>query len=90
MPPPAIALKAILGSTTNETAATLNSLYATHIATLLWTLMERNRIENRRDIVVGLALKPFTQGQDSTILSEETKETFREVIKMIVDSQSNM
>lgn len=52
--------------------------------------MERNCIENRRDIVVGLALKSFTQGQDSTILSEETKETFRAVIKMIVDSQSNM
>ena len=90
LPHPAIVLKPILGGTSSETAATLHALFASHIATLLWSLSEQNRFGgDRRSIIVGIALKQSQQAQNEGGLSEEAKSTFKAVMRMIVDSQKS-
>lgn len=72
--------------------ATLYALYASHIATLLWSLSEQNGLgSDRRSIIVGIALKQVQQGQnDSRVLNDEVKGTFRAVMKMIIDLQKSI
>ncbi|KAH8120278.1 hypothetical protein DFH11DRAFT_48603 [Phellopilus nigrolimitatus] len=75
-PPPSIELTPLLGSAPSQYLATLHSLYASHISTLLWTLTAEDGGE-RRSVVVGLALKR-THVDDGS-------HTFKGVMKMIVE-----
>lgn len=83
IPSPSIEQKPLFGSAPSMHASTLYALYASHIATLVWS-SERN--ESRRNVIVGLALKELNSDKISTALSEEERTTFRGVSKMVLDS----
>lgn len=86
-PSPAIELTSLFGSAPSHHIATLHSLYASHIATLLWTMAsQRGDGGDRRNIVVGLALKRSQeyQGEDARLSAGE-QTTFKGVVEMIVE-----
>ena len=82
-PSPSIEQKIIFGSASTVHASTLYGLYASHIATLIWTA---EKGEGRRNVVVGLALKNINSEKDTSMLSDEERTTFKGVLNMILDS----
>ncbi|EJD03995.1 uncharacterized protein FOMMEDRAFT_155118 [Fomitiporia mediterranea MF3/22] len=88
-PPAAVELTTLFGSAPSGRIATLHSLYATHIATLVWTMNSTDKAADngdRRNIIVGLALKKQVDDRgDSAVLSEREQAIFRGVIKTIVE-----
>ena len=83
-PPPSLQLTPLLGSAPSERAETLHSLYASQIATLVWTLEEANILESeRRAVIVGIALSKAAGVTESTELSAQDRSVFRGVMDMV-------
>ena len=60
----------------------LHSLYASQIATIIWTLESEGVMEaSRRSVVVGIALRKSTQSDGN--LTEAERETFLQVMSML-------
>jgi len=60
----------------------LHSLYASQIATIIWTLESEGIMEaSRRSVVVGIALSKSTQSDGN--LTEAERETFLQVMSML-------
>lgn len=65
---------------------TLHSLYAAQIATIVWTAESDGGLEGeRRNVVVGIALKKSDEGDDEG-LSERERNLFVGVMEMLRDS----
>ncbi|KAF8910992.1 hypothetical protein CPB84DRAFT_1763076 [Gymnopilus junonius] len=79
-PSPAIQLTSLLGSAPSEHLQTLYSLYASQIATIVWTEEAQHGLDGqRRSVVVGLALnKNERDGGGET-------EVFESVMSMLHD-----
>ncbi|KAI5123616.1 hypothetical protein M0805_003432 [Coniferiporia weirii] len=88
-PPPSIELIPLLGSPPSQHIATLHSLYASHIATLVWTLSSRSGDGERRCVITGLALKKHPAvDDDGASLSVGAQNTFKGVMEMIFELQN--
>ncbi|KAI8989686.1 hypothetical protein BD414DRAFT_521970 [Trametes punicea] len=84
VPPPSIQLTPLLGSAPTERVQTLHSLYASQIATLVWTLEEASVLEaDRRPVVVGIALAKPPEHGESAELSAHDRTVFRGVMDMV-------
>lgn len=83
-PPSAIELTPLLGGPPSDHLQTLHSLYASQIATLVWTSEEEGQLEGeRRAVVVGIALrKPATQN-GGVGFDEHEKAVFHGVMDMV-------
>ncbi|KAI0372919.1 hypothetical protein BV20DRAFT_1014125 [Pilatotrama ljubarskyi] len=82
--PPSLQLTPLLGSAPSERIHTLHSLYASQIATLVWTLEEASVLEvDRRPVVVGVALAKSTEPSESSELSAHDRTVFRGVMDMV-------
>ncbi|KAG6874210.1 hypothetical protein C0995_003756 [Termitomyces sp. Mi166 len=82
-PSPAIQLTPLLGSSPSEYIHTLHSLYASQIATIVWTQAALRAMEtSRRNVVVGLALKKF-DGSDDEGVTERDKKLFQGVMSAL-------
>lgn len=85
-PSPAIQLTPLLGSSPSEHHQTLQSLYASQIATLIWESPSQNPFDgSRRSVVVGLALRKADDAGMGCELSEVERATFRGVMNMLQD-----
>lgn len=85
---PAIEVTQLSGSAQTPHMGTLYSLYATHIATLLWTLNapQVTNDDDRRNVVVGIALKKSQDASDDDAgLSIEEQTTYKGLMQMIVE-----
>ena len=87
VPPPSLQLTPLLGSAPTERVQTLHSLYASQIATLVWTMEEASVLEaDRRAVVVGIALAKTTgAAEDSSELSPHDRSVFYGVMGMVRD-----
>ncbi|KAI0819540.1 hypothetical protein BC628DRAFT_1402112 [Trametes gibbosa] len=84
IPPPSLQLTPLLGGAPTEQIQTLHSLYASQIATLVWTLEEASAFEaERRPVVVGIALARAAQPSQSSELSAHDRSIFRGVMGMV-------
>ncbi|PCH37979.1 hypothetical protein WOLCODRAFT_96223 [Wolfiporia cocos MD-104 SS10] len=82
-PPSAIQLTPLLGHAPSERIQTLHSLYASQIATIVWTSESTQALEpERRPIVVGLALRKSGEVEGMG-LSEQERSVFYEVMDMV-------
>lgn len=83
-PSPAVELTPLLGSAPSSHLQTLHSLYASQIATIIWTEESKNGLESfRRSVVVGLALvKSNTEGNGK---GSEEREVFEGVMSSLYD-----
>lgn len=85
-PFPAIQLTPLLGSSPSDHHQTLQSLYASQIATLIWENPSHDTFDgSRRSVVVGLALRRADNAGMGCELSEDERATFRGVMKMVQD-----
>ena len=81
-PSPSIQLTPILGQAPSEHGQTLHSLYASQIATLIWTAEAAGALESgRRGVIVGIALQKSPE-QGST---EHEQKVFLGVMGMITE-----
>lgn len=63
---------------------TLHSLYASQIATLVWTLEEASVLEaDRRPVVVGIALAKSAEPSQSSELSVHDRTIFKGVMEIV-------
>lgn len=85
VPPPSLQLTPLLGSAPIDRMQTLHSLYASQIATLVWTLEEASVLEaDRRPVVVGVALaKSTSEPAQSSELSPHDRTVFRGVMEIV-------
>ena len=82
-PPPSIQLTPLLGSTPSDHLRTLYALYASQVATIIWTAEAGGLTEeHRRNVIVGLALKKTGEEEDRG-LSEVERGTFHQVMGMV-------
>jgi len=73
-PSPAIHLTPLLGNAPSEHMQILHSLYASQIATLIWTTEAEESLESeRRGVVVGLALRKTAEAEGLTLSDHERK-----------------
>ncbi|THH09464.1 hypothetical protein EW145_g1982 [Phellinidium pouzarii] len=89
-PPSSIELIPLLGGAPSQHLAALHPLYASHIATLIWTVStQAGDGAGRPSVVVGLALKkrPGDDGGNAS-LSISTQNTFKGIMKMVSDLQN--
>ena len=83
-PPPSLQLTPLLGSAPSDRVQTLHSLYASQIATLVWTMEEASVLEaDRRAVVVGIALAKTPAPSDSSELSPHDRAVFYGVMEMV-------
>ena len=82
VPPASIQLTPLLGSPPSEHLQTLYSLYASQIATIVWTTDTGSFEAEKRDIVVGLALKKQDEADNASLNGRE-KEIFVGVMDMV-------
>jgi len=75
-------LTTLLGSPSSEHMQTLHSLYATQIATIIWTQEAVQGSDSRRSVVIGLALSKM-EGLESNEMAQKEKELFQGVMAMI-------
>ncbi|KAF7440726.1 hypothetical protein PC9H_001074 [Pleurotus ostreatus] len=80
-PPPSIQLTPLMGSAQSDHMHTLNSLYASQIATLVW-LAEETLRPSRRNVVVGLALRR-TDSETIPALIDVEKRTFVQIMGVV-------
>jgi len=89
-PSPSIELTRLLGSAQSDQVGTLQSLYASHIATMIWTqgMQVGGVMDNgdRRSVIVGLALKPSPKSDEGEGLNDATRNTFKGVMKLVLDA----
>ncbi len=84
VPPPSLQLTPLLGSAPTERMQTLHSLYASQIATLVWTLEEASVLEaDRRPVVVGIALARSAESSQSSELSAHDRSIFKGVMEIV-------
>ncbi|KAI0664645.1 hypothetical protein C8Q70DRAFT_1048865 [Cubamyces menziesii] len=84
VPPPSLQLTPLLGSAPSERIQTLHSLYASQIATLVWTLEEASVLEtDRRPVIVGIALAKSPEPAHSSELSDHDRTVFRGVMDLV-------
>jgi len=84
-PPPSIQLTPLLGSTPTDHLRTLYALYASQVATIVWTAEAGGLMdERRRSVIVGLALKKSGE-EEGQGLSIAERETFHQVMGMVRD-----
>ncbi|KAF4578812.1 Proteasome Assembly Chaperone [Pleurotus pulmonarius] len=81
-PPPSIQLTPLMGSAQSDHMHTLNSLYASQIATLVWLAEEEALRPTRRNVVVGLALRR-TDSETMPGLIDVEKRTFVQIMGMV-------
>jgi len=81
-PPTAIQLTTLLGSAPSDHMRILHSLYASQIATIVWLQGSTNAEGSRRSVVVGLALKPLKDADDTEITDGQRK-TFYGIMEML-------
>lgn len=80
MPSPAIQLTPLLGSAISEELRALQALYASQVATIVWTMESSGLLEgSRRPVVVGIALKHNSSGIN------DTRGTYLDIMKMLVE-----
>ncbi|KAL7283601.1 hypothetical protein ACG7TL_003036 [Trametes sanguinea] len=83
-PPASIQLTPLLGSAPTERIQTLHSLYASQIATLVWTLEQASVLDaDRRPVIVGIALAKSSEPEHSSELSAHDRAVFRGVMEMV-------
>ena len=76
-PPASLQLTPLLASAPSERVQTLHSLYASQIATLVWTMEESSILESdRRAVVVGIALAKTLSAPDSSEPRAQDRTTF--------------
>ncbi|CUA74951.1 hypothetical protein RSOLAG22IIIB_01585 [Rhizoctonia solani] len=86
-PPTAISLSPLVGHPPDSRSLTLFNLYASQAAAIAWSKAGQL---NRRPVIVGLALKKTKASsvhmdEDEFAISEEDRETFKEVMSMLMD-----
>lgn len=82
-PPAALQLTTLLGSVPSDSMRILHSLYASHIATIVWLHESAGAVDgSRRNVVVGLALRPLKDMDDASITDDERK-TFYGIMEML-------
>ena len=75
----------MLGSAPSEHMHTLYSLYASQIATIIWTLESQSPLAvSRRSVVVGLALRKSDETGDME-LTERERDVFQGVMTMLYE-----
>lgn len=83
VPPPSIQLTSLLGNAPTEHLRTLQSLYATQVATCIWSAEADRLLDgDRRTVVVGVALRKSSDAEDLG-LSEHEKKVFYGVMEMV-------
>lgn len=86
VPPPSLQLTPLLGSAPSERIQTLHNLYASQIATLVWTLEGASVLEaDRRAVVVGIALAKALDPANSSELTPHDRAMFYGVMNMVRD-----
>lgn len=84
VPPPSLQLTPLLGSAPSDRVQTLHALYASQIATLVWTMEETSVLEaDRRAVIIGIALAKSSGPSDSSELSSHDRVTFHGVMEMV-------
>ncbi|KAI1794606.1 hypothetical protein LXA43DRAFT_883499 [Ganoderma leucocontextum] len=84
VPPPSLQLTPLLGSAPSDRVQTLHSLYASQIATLVWTMEEASVLEaDRRAVIVGIALAKSSGPSDSSELNPHDRTVFYGVMEMV-------
>ncbi|KAF7363510.1 hypothetical protein MSAN_01007300 [Mycena sanguinolenta] len=82
-PPAAIQLTPLLGNAPSEHLQTLHLLYASQIATLVWTAGLSNPLEvSRKPIIIGIALRK-SDSADNGGLTEKERSVFAGVMAMV-------
>lgn len=85
LPPisPAIQTTQLLGQAPTEHLQTLHSLYASQIATLIWTYEGNlSALIPRRNIITAISLKQSQTKEEETVADEE-RALFRAVMEMV-------
>jgi len=82
-PPPAIELSRLFGTTPSDEDDLLYSLYASQIATIVWTNDGEDAIGERRNVIVGLALR--RKAPQERIPAEDNRELYMEVMGMVLE-----
>ncbi|CEL51849.1 hypothetical protein RSOLAG1IB_00385 [Rhizoctonia solani AG-1 IB] len=86
-PPTATSLTPLVGHPPNPRSQTLFNLYASQVAAIAWSKAGQL---NRRPVIVGLALQrtkaPATrEDDDDFVVSEDDRQTFNEIMLMLMD-----
>ncbi|KAJ7235442.1 hypothetical protein B0H12DRAFT_146123 [Mycena haematopus] len=82
-PPAAIQLTPLLGHAPSDHLQTLHCLYASQIATLLWTAGLSNPLEvSRKPVIVGIALRKSDSTDDHDLTGNE-RSVFTGVMAMV-------
>ncbi|KAH9951451.1 hypothetical protein B0H21DRAFT_719065 [Amylocystis lapponica] len=82
-PPASIQLTPLLGNASTERLRTLYSLYASQLATNIWTAESEDMLEgDRRMVVVGLALRRSVEAEGMGLSAHE-KNVFYGVMGMV-------
>ncbi|PSR77353.1 hypothetical protein PHLCEN_2v7954 [Hermanssonia centrifuga] len=85
-PPPSIQLTPLLGNAQSDHMQTLHSLYASQVATLVWTSEAEGSIDSdRRGVIVGIALQNVAEKGHEGGLSEHERGVFHGVMAMVKD-----
>ncbi|KAL1676985.1 hypothetical protein EV122DRAFT_215118 [Schizophyllum commune] len=84
-PPPGIQVTGLLGSSSSDHQHTLHYLYASQIATIVWTAEGGGALAGpRRDVIIGLALrKSAPSPDDEGSLSEAERETYNATMLLL-------
>ncbi|KAJ3537582.1 hypothetical protein NM688_g6663 [Phlebia brevispora] len=83
-PPASIQLMPVLGQAPSEHFQTLHSLYASQVATLVWNADATGPLqEERRAVIVGIALRKSDGTAAEESLSEQERTTFFEVMGLV-------
>lgn len=78
-------LTPLLGSAPSAHMQTLHSLYASQIATIIWTEGSKHGLESsRKSIVVGLALAK-TPDSEAGGMGQVERDVFEGVMRMVYD-----
>ncbi|KAL1761736.1 hypothetical protein FB107DRAFT_200506 [Schizophyllum commune] len=84
-PPPGIQVTGLLGSSSSDHQHTLHHLYASQIATIVWTAEGGRALAGpRRDVIIGLApRKSAPAPDDDDSLSEAERETYNAIMLLL-------
>ncbi|KAL1694642.1 hypothetical protein GGG16DRAFT_122346 [Schizophyllum commune] len=84
-PPPGIQVTGLLGSSSSDHQHTLHYLYASQIATIVWTAEGGGALAGtRRDVIIGLALrKSAPSPDDEGSLSAAERETYNAIMLLL-------
>jgi proteasome assembly chaperone 3 len=85
-PPAAIQLTPLLGGSASEHLHSLHSIYASHAATILWSI-ESARAEGapRRPVIVGIALRKL--GDEGSDMERTTFRSAMSLLRGVLDRE---